>query len=253
MNKSLPILLILLSVTISLAVFLFVPAIPQDRAYHDFADQRVFWGIPNFFNVASNLPLFIIGFLGIHQVSQLNSFGNLLELRKAYFAFFAGVFLTGMGSAFYHLSPANDSLVWDRMPMIIAFMALFAIVVGEIISAELANRMLYPLIVLGMLSVVYWFWSEQNNQGDLRFYGLIQFLPLLLIPIILLAGKTRSIPSAYIWALLVSYAAAKMAEFGDLALFQEFGYLSGHTIKHLLAALGVWFVILGLKKRTASV
>src|SRR2546422_9702397 len=39
--------------------------ISQDAAYHEFADTRRLFGVPNFLNVASNIPFLVIGILGV--------------------------------------------------------------------------------------------------------------------------------------------------------------------------------------------
>ncbi len=102
-------------------------SIPQDLAYHEFADRRAFTGIPNLFNVLSNLLFLIIGLAGLCQLVgrqlQLDT-----ELRPTVAVFFLGVALTAAGSAFYHLQPDNATLVWDRLPMTLAFMGLVALV-----------------------------------------------------------------------------------------------------------------------------
>jgi hypothetical protein len=248
-NKSVLTMVILLSVAIAAAVLLLVPAIPQDTGYHDFADQRKILAIPHFFNVVTNLPFLAIGVMGIQLVACNHFSGGLPELRVAYGLFFTGVLLTGLGSSYYHLNPTNEILVWDRLPMTIAFMAFFSIIVGENITIETGNRLLYPLIIAGMLSVVYWYWGEQHDHGDLRFYALVQFLPMLLIPLVLMTSRSRFASNGYVWGLLGAYAAAKLAEYGDDVLYRWPGFLSGHSIKHLLAAAGVWFFLVGLKKR----
>jgi len=46
------------------AIFLLQP-IPQSEAYHNFADKRALFGIPNFLNVVSNLLFLVVGALGI--------------------------------------------------------------------------------------------------------------------------------------------------------------------------------------------
>lgn len=248
-KKSVLTAIILLSTAIIVAVLIFAPAIPQDLRFHDFADQRKIFAIPHFFNVITNLPLLVIGLMGIGLVVCNNFPGGLPELRMAYATFFAGVLLAGLGSTYYHLNPDNETLIWDRLPMTIAFMAFFSIIVGENIAIETGNRLLYPLVAVGLLSVAYWYWGEQHGQGDLRFYALVQFMPMLLIPVILLAGQSRLANKGYLWLLLGSYAAAKLAEYGDALLYRQSGFLSGHSIKHLLAAVGVWFFFVGLKKR----
>jgi hypothetical protein len=49
----------------SLAILPLLPPIPQDPSYHQFADQRTLLGIPNFWNVVSNLPFVLVGAIGL--------------------------------------------------------------------------------------------------------------------------------------------------------------------------------------------
>lgn len=242
-------IIVILSAVITASVFLFIPAIPQEIGSHNFADQRKLFEIPHFLNVVTNLPFLVIGSMGVRLVA-INCFpGGLPELRKAYALFFIGIFLTGLGSVYYHLNPNNGTLVWDRLPMTISFMAFFSIIIGENIAIDTGNRLLFPLVIAGMFSVVYWYWGELHHRGDLRFYGLIQFMPMLLIPVILIVGRPQFVSNGYCWGLLGAYAAAKLVEYGDHALYRNSLSLSGHSLKHLIAAVGVWLFLLGLKKR----
>ena len=163
--------------------------------------------------------------------------GGLPGLGRVYRVFFLGLLLVGAGSAAYHLQPSNMTLVWDRLPMSLSFMAFFCAMVGERISVAAGRRLFVPLLVAGLLSVVYWYLTEQRGGGDLRPYVLVQFLPLLLVPVMLLFRSPLN-GSAWLWAMLLAYAASKAAEMGDAAVLELTGVLSGHTLKHLLAALG---------------
>jgi len=241
--------MMILSTVIAVSVFLFIPAIPQDIGSHNFADQRKFVEIPHFLNVVTNLPFLVIGFIGARLVACNHFRGGLPQLRMGYALFFIGIFLTGLGSVYYHLNPNNDTLVWDRLPMAVSFMAFFSIIIGENIAIDTGNRLLFPLVLAGMFSVVYWYWGELHGEGDLRFYGLIQFMPMLLIPVILIVGRPQFVNNGYCWGLLGAYAAAKLSEYGDHAFYRNSLLLSGHSLKHLIAAAGVWFFFLGLKKR----
>jgi len=228
---------------------IFAPSVPQDVAYHQFADQREFWGIPNFWNVITNAPFFIVGLVGIGVVRFSKMPGGLPEIHTAYLTFFVGMAGVALGSGYYHLDPSNQTLVWDRLPMTIAFMAFCSVVVGEYLSIKLGPRMLWPLICIGFLSVVYWAYTESLGRGDLRPYGVVQFLPGLLIPMILLMFKSAFSNSNYIWAMLVSYILAKIAEAMDGQIFDVLGYFSGHSIKHLIASVGGALLCLALVYR----
>src|SRR5215469_14244357 len=51
----------------------FIPRIPQPQSYHSFADQRTILDIPNFWNVASNVPFAIVGWWGLLYLIPLKS------------------------------------------------------------------------------------------------------------------------------------------------------------------------------------
>jgi len=213
--------------------------IPQDLAYHDFSDAVGMFNIPNILNVLSNLPFLVIGLLGLHKLINTHSLNIIHENKFAYIALFFGTTLVAFGSGYYHLWPNNQTLVWDRLPMTIAFMGLFSIVISEFISIKLGKALLVPLLGLGLFSVIYWHITETNGQGDLRYYAIVQFFPVLAIPIILLTHKSSfNIVSGY-WWLLVAYIAAKLFEHYDAAIHGMLSMVSGHSIKHVAAAIGV--------------
>jgi hypothetical protein len=146
------------------------------------------------------------------------------------------VLLTAFGSAWYHLAPSDARLVWDRAPMTVAFMALFALVIGDGVSERAGKRMLWPLVIAGLASVAWWHLSEQRGHGDLRPYALVQFLPMALIPLILILFGAGRLRTPLLWVALCAYGLAKLAEQFDAQTLTLTGFISGHSAKHLLSA-----------------
>ena len=237
---------------LGVAVTFILSPIAQDLEYHSFMDQRRVLGIPNFWNVTSNLPFFLVGLWGLHSLLLSNRIKLVEEMKIAYILFFSGVLLVAFGSGYYHLWPNNTTLVWDRLPMAIAFMALFTLVIGEFISSRLGKLTLWPLIIFGIFSVVYWYITEINGQGDLRLYILVQFLPILLIPTILLCFKSHFTHTNGYWLLLSAYAIAKIFEHFDETTSDVLFSLSGHSLKHTIAALGIYFLLKSFHERRSS-
>jgi hypothetical protein len=234
-------LLMALIVFGSFALIFFFQPLVQNPEYHNFADRRAFFGVPNFFDVASNLAFLVVGIIGL-KICLTNHLGNL---RAAWIILFAGVGLVSIGSAFYHWNPNNQTLVWDRLPMTIGFMGLFAALLGEYIGERLGRILLLPMIFLGFSSVIYWHWFD-----DLRFYIWIQVIPLLTIPVVMLLYRAKYSHQGLLLAALGLYVLAKLAELGDKAIFGlSQNLLSGHTIKHLLSALGCLAIVLMIQKR----
>lgn len=242
------IVLITVALTLCFVVFSLEP-IPQDSKYHDFADTRTVLGIPNGVNVLSNVPFVLAGGWGlVFVLTMLHSSGmNILLVQ--YLLFFAGVFLSGIGSMYYHLAPSNSTLVWDRLPMSIAFMALLSSVISECIDRRLGSYLLLPLVLLGAFSVGYWSWTEQAGHGDLRSYVLVQFLPVVLVPLILLLYRPAKDYAFPIWMLASLYIVSKLFEVLDRQVYAATGSISGHTVKHVIAALGTAFVVQMVARR----
>jgi hypothetical protein len=232
----------------AVAVALYGP-IAQPPGYHAFADGRYVWGVSNFWNVVSSIPLLIVGLAGAAELVRHKPQGLLVSLRTAYLLFFVGAVLVAIGSAYYHFAPTDQSLVWDRLPMTIAFMTFFAIIIGEHISPRLGRLLLYPLLALGLFSVVYWYFTEEAGHGDLRLYIIVQYLPMILIPFILLFLASRLSHVWMIWAVLGAYGLAKLLEVADAPVFSLSHAVSGHTLKHLAAALGVYVFLLAIRRR----
>lgn len=240
----------ILSITvISIAVLFSLEPIAQNPAYHQFADQRSMMGVPNFWNAISNLPFLLVGIMGLYRLFQNNRINIVPDIKTAYILLFGGVLLVTFGSAYYHLWPSNHTLVWDRLPMSLAFAALFAVVVGEFASARLSKHILWPMVFIGMFSVIYWHFSETRGTGDLRLYILVQFLPMLLIPVLLWMSDPRFTLSSGYWLMLGAYALAKGCEHFDLTIFNAFGVISGHSLKHIMAALAVYLLLRSFTRR----
>ena len=222
--------------------------VPQDPAYHDFADARALWGVTNFWNVVSNLPFLVVGLLGLAR-SGLTS-GRSPNLAPEYRVFFTGVTLTAFGSAYYHLAPSNATLVFDRLPMTVAFAGLVGLAVGLYVARRHAHPITVAWLVLGVLSVAYWAATEARGGGDLRLYAVVQFVPMAVLPCLLLDRRRRLPLNRYFWFLAAAYAMAKLAEHFDHETYALLP-LSGHSLKHLLAALGAGGLIAALARTPA--
>ena len=231
----------------------FTPPLAQPMAYHDFADQRPMVGVPHALNVLSNWPFVIVGVLGITFLGSERSRrpGTFLDPveRLPYWIFFIGLVLTGIGSAYYHANPTNETLTWDRMFLAVTFMALFTAMLAERVHIWCARYLLWPIVLLGAASVVYWQFTERMGAGDLRPYFAVQFFPLLMLPILLVFCPARYTGTADLLAMLLSYGLAKALELLDREVYTGSGFVSGHTLKHLVAGLAAGFVLLMLMRR----
>lgn len=240
--------LVLLTLAALLAVAA-LPPIPQPQQYHDFADQRALLGVPHALNVVSSLGLLIVGAVGLGRLRRPDS--SFADAREhwPYMLFFVSLMGVGFGSTYYHLAPSHGSLFWDRLPMSLAFMSLLSAVLVERLGPRIGLRLFPWLAAAGPLSVVYWILSERAGVGDLRPYGLIHFYPTLLIPLLMWLFAPRYTRGGDLLVVLALYATALVAERLDREVFALGGWISGHSVKHLLATLAAAWVVRMLRLR----
>lgn len=239
------------AMVVAVSLLLMSP-IAQDMSYHQFSDTTTFLGISNTLNVLSNLPFLIVGYLGVIEVLKNKNLNIIYENKYAYITLFLGAALVSFGSAYYHLFPNNDTLVWDRLPMTIAFMGLLSIVTSEFISIKLGKIILLPLVFLGLASVVYWDITEVQGMGDLRPYIFVQFFPIIAIPIVLCLFTSAFNKTSHYWWLLLSYVLAKLLEYFDQYFHEMLIVISGHSLKHIAAAIGLYILIKGYETNGAQ-
>ncbi|KAI9087225.1 hypothetical protein K1719_030860 [Acacia pycnantha] len=228
-----------------IVLMIVTPTIPQSQEYHDFADQRTFFGIPNALNVISNFPFLVIGLIGVILCFRGYFMFSLQGELWGWTCFYVGVAAVAIGSSYYHLKPDDASLVWDRLPMTVAFTSIMAIFIIERIDERKGMLSIAPLILAGIISIVYWRFFD-----DLRPYALVQFLPCLLIPLMaILLPPMYTHSTFWLWA-AGFYLLAKVLEAADKEVYEWTHHIvSGHTLKHLSAALVPVFLTLMLAKR----
>lgn len=224
-----------------------LPPIPQDPAYHRLADTRSLLGMPNAANVLSNVPFVLVGVAGLRALASpaRRTRAAFREPREAgpYALFFVALALTGLGSAWYHWAPDSGRLLWDRLPLGMAVVSLLAATVTERVDTRAGLALLAPLAALAVWSVLHWHAGEARGQGDLRWYALIQFYPAVAIPLMLVLLPASYTRGGEVLAAAALYAAAKAFEALDAAVLAAGGIVSGHTLKHLLAAAAGWRIL----------
>ena len=247
-----PLIWLILAASGLILLVILLPPIPQPAAYHDFADQRACLGLPNCLDTVSNALFVWVGLIGLHFLFSLSGRRAFRDARETlpYIVFFLGVMLIGFASAYYHLAPDHARLSWDRGAMALAMMAWFAAILGERLDVTLARRLLPLLVAAGLASVAWWLWSETQGRGDLRPYLLMQAAPMLLIPLLLWRTPPRYSRSSDIMVVIGLYGLALLLDYGDRAVFSATGSMvSGHTLKHVFAALAVVAVLRHLQQR----
>lgn len=237
------------------AAAIILPPVAQPAEYHLFADQRNFLGIPNFSDVVSNLAFLVSGSAGllflrrVRQTPEQFTFADRKE-SLPYWVLFFSVTAVALGSMYYHWQPDIDHLLWDRLPIVIAIAALLSATLADRVNIAAGLAVLPLLVMLAILSVLYWYWTELQGAGNLNFYLVMQFYPILLIIWISLCFPSRYSHGYTVFQVIVLYAGAKLFEILDSQIFTwTSGWISGHSLKHLTAAFAAYWIVRMLRKR----
>lgn len=223
---------------LTLGAFSFQP-IPQAQSYHRFADTHALWGIPNALNVLSNAAFLAVGVYGLLRRPRF-SLGR--DVLLGLVTFLVGLVLICAGSAYYHWAPSDETLLWDRLPMSLAFLGVSFSLIAVQSRLRAAVLLYLALEGAGVAATLYGHLAQ-----DLRFYAMCQVLPLILA--VFSAVRMWPIAAArpgardLLWG-FGAYGLAKLAEHFDGDLYAlTHSAVSGHTLKHLLAAVGAFFVL----------
>ena len=219
--------------------------------YHAFADKSVVFGLPNAQDVLSNAGFALLAIWGWIKLAPQRGHPELSNGWAGYRLFLIGLFLTALGSSYYHLAPDNARLVWDRLPIALACGGLLAAVWGDT-RRRASDGFAAGLALAGSASVAWWYFSELAGAGDLRPYLLMQGLPIILIPLWQWLYDMPKADRLSFGGALLLYVIAKFAELHDHEIAAVLGTTTGHTLKHLLATLAAGLIIGGLVRRVGA-
>lgn len=207
---------------------------------HPFVDARPLLGLPNAMDVLSNLPLALAGAWGSLALPRR---GLPEATRRAAQVFFAGLLLTGFGSAWYHWAPDPAGLVWDRLGMAVTFAGALSLAVAERVGQAPARHTLWVALGLAVVSA-----TLPQLLGNVLPWAVVQFGGMALIAWAAWQQPAVGAVGVRLGALIGLYALAKVLELGDAAVFHATGELvSGHSLKHLAAACAAWPVLAALR------
>jgi hypothetical protein len=234
---------LLLACACLIAAALLGPAIAQPAGHHGFADHRVLWGLPYAMDVLSNAPFAIAGLVGAWYLYQspARAIGNMERAMAA--LFFVGLLLTAGGSAWYHGQPDDAGLAIDRAGMGVAFAGLLGLAAAGRVSERAGALLGLTLLLLAPLAINAW-----SSTGNVLPWAALQFGGMALI-VWLAWLRPRSNSLDLRWGrVILAYALAKLLEMNDHAIFDLTGHLvSGHTLKHVVAALAALPVVAAVR------
>lgn len=233
---------LLLGMAALLALALFGPVLPASAHQHTLADQRALWGIPCALDVLSNLPFAIAGLWGLVTLRRVAP--GMLDAPSRALAslFFAGLVCTAAGSALYHWQPQDAGLLWDRLGMVLPFAGLLGLAGASRVSARAGAAAAGTVLLAGPLAVLWW-----SHSGNLLPWAVVQLGGMLVVLALACLPRRDGALALHLGAVMALYALAKLFEAADHAVFEATGQaVSGHSLKHVLAAGAAWPVMTAL-------
>jgi hypothetical protein len=186
----------------------------------------------------------IIGFIGLYlnisEIKKQIAYNNFADKRKcccipnfmdvASNIFFIimgflhsdilitiGMCLVAVGSMYYHWNPKMYTLFYDRLPMSFVFGYILYITFDSVI-----------LPIISISSVIFWIYTM-----NLIPYSMIQYAPILVY--LQYDCGMRNV--------VLFYIGAKICEIYDRQIYELTSHIiSGHSIKHILAALSIGYL-----------
>ncbi|MDP3229682.1 MAG: hypothetical protein Q8N13_17160 [Acidovorax sp.] len=238
---------LLLGVVALLALAVFGPVLPASAHQHGFADQRALWGIPCAMDVLSNLPFAIAGVWGLWALRSLAPVALDRTSRVLAALFFAGLLCTAIGSSVYHWQPLDAGLLWDRLGMVLPFAGLLGLAAASRVSERAGRATAGAVLLAGPVAVLWW-----SHTGNLMPWAVVQLGGMLVVLALACLPRRDGALAVHLGAVIGLYAVAKLFEAADHAVFDATAqWLSGHSIKHVLAAGAAWPVLLALRNSAA--
>jgi len=223
---------LLAAVAALLALAAFGPPLALPAHYHAFADQRPLWGLPCAMDVLSNLGFVLAGAAGLWRLRRAPTAAIAPAPRALAALFFVGLALTAAGSAGYHLRPDDAGLALDRATMGVAFAGLLGLAVADRLSARAGLALAGLTLVLAPLAA-----GLPLVNGNMGPWAVLQGGGALLLVALAFRRPQPAALGFSLAAVLALYAVAKALELGDHAVFElTDGLVSGHSLKHLVAA-----------------
>lgn len=231
-----------MTVTPAIGVALMHPVI-NGPAFHRYADARALFGIPNAGDVLSNLPFVVIGLLGLFAARKVDGLPRGLVAL-----FFAGILGIGLGSGAYHAYPGDATLAFDWLPIVLALAWLSALLLADRVDLN-AGRVAAVVLPLAAAASVAWWWGGggTSDGGDMRWYAFLQLLFVVLVPVILFLYPRGRLERGPLLLGVACFVAARLVHSADQSVLEATG-VSGHTMKHLIAALAAYFVLVAVKR-----
>ena len=239
---------LLLGLIALLALAVFGPVLPASAHQHGFADQRALWGIPCAGDVLSNLPFAIAGVWGLWALRRLAPGAVDRTSHTLSTLFFVGLLCTAVGSSVYHWQPQDAGLLWDRLGMVLPFAGLLGLAAAGRVSDRAGWAMAGAVLLAGPAAVLWW-----ALTGNLMPWAVVQLGGMLVVLVLACLPRRDGALAVHLGAVIGLYAVAKLFEAADHAVFDAtHQWLSGHSIKHVLAAGAAWPVLLAALRNGAE-
>ncbi|XP_020593472.1 uncharacterized protein LOC110033745 isoform X1 [Phalaenopsis equestris] len=235
---------------IGLILLVATPTIPHSPTQHIFADMRNFLGVPNTLNVLTTYPYLFFGVPGLVFCLSGSCFGISLKGELwGWVLFYAGTAAAAFGSAYYHLKPDDDRIIWERLPMMISTISLLSNLVIERLDERVGISCLISLLMLVFVSA-----TIERTFDDLRLCIIFHFIPCIAIPVLVFLFPPKYTHSTYWFWATGFYLLSRFESVADMKVYSIDRYIiSGHSLEHLCLAMVAFILTVMLWLRSIKI
>lgn len=225
-----------------LLILVWLPPVSRGPGFHNYADERSWLGIPYAGDVLSNLPFVLVGLAGLQVVPLLAPRSRVVA------ALMSGAFVgVGFGSGLYHMHRTDLTLVLDWLPIVLVLSWLTALVISDRIGVRAGRAAAWLLPAAAVATVMVWWLGGGTTGGDMRWYVGLQLSLVVITPAVALMYPAGLLGTRELLLAVACFLAARTVNLYDHALLDAIG-ISGHSLKHLFAALASWCVIRSIRR-----
>jgi hypothetical protein len=202
-------------------------------------------------NVITSVPLIVAGALGLQKALQRRD-ESFTPAGLPYLGLACSLILAGAGSIWYHLFPSPANLFWDRLPIAMALASLVCAVANVFPGALWGTRVLGPAVTIASASVMFWNWTRIQGREELAPYVIVQIVAALWVGYVALLKWPHTATARSLRFALLAYAAGRVLEGMQGALYRNLGFDYAHPLKHLLIAAACFLIVPALANALPS-
>ena len=132
--------------------------------------------------------------------------------------------------------------------MSLGFASFIGVLIADRIDVQTSNWITPILIFFGFFSVWEIYYGDRGTQN----YVVLQVGSILFSLLVMSLRPSGRLPNGPFYIGLVPYVCAKLFEAADKGIYDILGVISGHSLKHVMATIGLASIVKAFKQESAA-